>query len=95
MPERLGGAGGGGALRTNSEPSMAPWKALCDGPLPRCWDIRTGHEGPVSIQQDCIEVPPGARHCAQPGERLAGRAEDKTVVSGLQSAEPLASSCTD
>lgn len=89
------GGRGGGALRSNSEPSMAPWKALCDGPLPRCWDIRTGHEGPVSIQQDCIEVPPGARHCAQPGERLAGRAEDKTVVSGLQSAEPLASSCTD
>lgn len=67
------GGWGGSALRTNSEPSMAPWKALCDGPLPRCQDVRTGHEGPISIQQDCIEVPPGARHCTQPGERLAGR----------------------
>lgn len=74
---------------------MARWKALCDGPLPRGRDIRTGHEGPISTQQECIEVPPGARHCAQPGERPAERHRRQTVVSGLQSAEPLASRCTD
>lgn len=85
----------GGMLRTNSKPAMAPWKALCDGPLPRGWDVRTRHEGPISIQQECTEVPPGARHCAQPGERPAERDRRQTVVSGLQSVEPLASSCTD
>lgn len=35
---------------------MAQWKALCDGPIPRGRDIRTRDEGPISIQQEYIEV---------------------------------------
>lgn len=74
--------------------SMAPWKALCDGPIPRGRGLRPRDEGPISTQQECTEVPAGARHCAQPGE---GR---RTVVSGLQltsvaGSEPLALHCTD
>lgn len=55
---------------------MAPWKALCDGPIPGGRGPRSRDEGPISTRQECTEAPPGARHSAQLGE------ERRTVVSG-------------
>lgn len=69
------------------------------GPFPGGRGLRTGHEGPISMQQECIEVPPGARHGARLRERLERGSADRQWSQGCsvpasQSAEALASGCT-
>lgn len=54
----------------------------CAGAIPGGRGLRTRDEGPISRQQECIEVPPGARHGAQLRERPERGTADRQWCQG-------------